>query len=152
MTQARGSRREKVRGRYVRLPEWLLACPAWRSLDCASRCLYIEMARRYGGPNTNNGKIPFSIREAAAQLYIGKGVTHRSFDALIDRGFIKLARNSGFNLKGRVSREWLLTEFPDDRAGVGNIATKDFMTWKPRSGTGQHRQHRPAQATERVTP
>jgi hypothetical protein len=113
--------------RYVRLPEHLLASPAWQSLDGNCRALYIELARRYRGPSSNNGKIPF--REAATSLHIGRSTGQRCFGRLIELGFIKIGKRSGFNLKGRAATEWLLTEFPDDTAGVFTAATKDFMKW-----------------------
>jgi DNA-binding GntR family transcriptional regulator len=120
-------------GRYVRLPEYLLDCPAWQSLDCAARCLYVELARRYRGPDSNNGKIPYSVREAASALRISKDTANRALLDLQERGFLKIAKDSGFNIKGRISREWLLTEFPDDRSGQHVQATKEFMTWSPQN-------------------
>lgn len=124
------TRRELPAGRYVSLREYLLASAAWESLDCNSRCLYIELLRRYRGPDSNNGKIPFSVREAASSLRVGRSTADRCFDALQDRGFVKIGKLSGFNMKGRVSTEWLLTEFPDDTK-TGVLATKDFMKWSP---------------------
>jgi hypothetical protein len=123
-------RREKPAGRYIQLREYMLASPAWQSLDCISRCLYIELARRYRGPNSNNGKIPLSVREAASALGCGKSTAGRCFDQLRDYGFIKIGKLSGFNMKGRVSTEWLLTEFPDDTL-TGALPSKDFMKWVP---------------------
>lgn len=119
-------------GRYVRLPEWMLASPAWRALDGNCRALYVEIARRYRGPNSNNGRIPFSVREAASALSIGRSTAQRCFERLREHGFLRVGRRSGFNNKGRVSTEWLLTEFPDDTATSGAIAaSKDFMKWAP---------------------
>jgi hypothetical protein len=54
---------------------------------------------------------------------------------------VKIAKDSGFNIKGRVSREWLLTEFPDDRSGIHVEPTKEFMRWQP-----------PAKVPERAIP
>ena len=34
-------------------------------------------------------------------------------------------------MKGRISTEWLLTEFPDDTQGTSIMASKDFMKWTP---------------------
>jgi hypothetical protein len=65
-------KREIPAGRYVNLREYMLASPAWQALDCNCRCLYIELARRYRGPASNNGKIPYSVREAATALAIGR--------------------------------------------------------------------------------
>jgi len=117
------------KGRYVALREWMLSSAAWQSLDGNCRALYIELARRYRGPNSNNGKIPFSVREAAEDLHIGRSTAQRCFRTLIETGFLRIGRRSGFNLKGRAATEWLLTEFPDDTTGISVVATKDFMKW-----------------------
>src|ERR1700730_13738868 len=108
---ARGLRTKE---RFVRLPEYMLASLAWQALNGNSRSLYIELARRYRGPNSNNGKIPYSVREAGKTLSVGKSTAHLCFVRLIELGFLKIGKRSGFNMKGRVSTEWLLTEFPDD--------------------------------------
>jgi hypothetical protein len=117
--------------RYVRLTEYMLASPAWQSLDGNCRALYVELARRYRGPNSNNGKIPYSVREAAAALHIGRSTAQRCFHNLTEVGFINVSKRSGFNMKGRVATEWLLTEFPDDTNSMTAVAPKDFMRWTP---------------------
>lgn len=132
MKKQRGSKRERQSGRWVSLSEYLQASLAWQSLDGNSRALYIELARRYRGPNSNNGKIPYSVREAAGSLHVGRSTAQRCFEKLQERGFVEVGKGSGFNVKGRVSTEWLLTEYPDDRSGVANFASKDFMRWQPK--------------------
>jgi hypothetical protein len=117
------------KGRYVALQEYMLASTAWQSLDGNCRALYVELARRYRGPNSNNGKIPFSVREAAGVLHIGRSTAQRCFERLVQTGFLKIGKRSGFNMKGRTATEWLLTEFPDDTAATMASATKDFMRW-----------------------
>jgi DNA-binding transcriptional MocR family regulator len=113
--------------------EYMLASEAWQSLDCTSRALYIELARRYRGPGSNNGKIGYSVREAATALSVGRSTAQRCFEKLTDRGFLKIGKRSGFSMKGRVSTEWLLTEFADDTSGVSGpaFASKEFMRWTP---------------------
>ena len=118
-------------GRHVRLMEFMLASEAWQSLDPVARALYIEISRRYRGPNSNNGKIPYSVREAAAALNVSRNTANRAFHHLEERGFIVAKKHSGFNVKGRTSTEWFLTEFPDDTKTGSNIATKNFMSWTP---------------------
>jgi hypothetical protein len=117
------------KGRYVALQEYMLASIAWQALDGNCRALYVEIARRYRGPNSNNGKIPFSVREAATVLHIGRSTAQRCLHRLMQTGFLKIGKRSGFNMKGRVATEWVLTEFPDDTTGVFATATKDFMKW-----------------------
>jgi DNA-binding GntR family transcriptional regulator len=111
--------------------EFMLASEAWQSLDPVARALYIEISRRYRGPNSNNGKIPYSVREAATALNVHRNTANRAFHHLEERGFVVAKKRSGFNVKGRRATEWLLTEFPDDTQTGTNIATKNFMSWTP---------------------
>jgi hypothetical protein len=143
-------RRETPPGPYVTLREYMLRSPAWRSLDCVDRCLYVETVRRWRGPDTNNGKIPYGAREAAKDLGVSKNTANRSFWKLQDRGFLIEAQRSGFNMKGRTATEWLLTEFPDDRAGKLVPATKDFMRWKPPTDAPEKSEHSPI--SDRISP
>jgi hypothetical protein len=65
------SKRTKVKeSRHVRLYHWFLKSEAWRSLSPNARALYLEIVERYNG--SNNGRIGFSIRDAAEALHIGK--------------------------------------------------------------------------------
>src|SRR5258705_6116856 len=121
----------RSRGRFVSLTEYLLASAAWQALDGNSRALYVEVARRYRGPNSNNGKIPYSVREAAKVLNIGRSTAQRCFGRLIANGFIRISKRSGFSMKGRVATESLLTEIPDDTQATSTTASKDFMRWTP---------------------
>jgi len=123
------------RDRYVRLSEYMLASAAWQSLDGNCRALYVEIARRYRGPSSNNGKIPFSVREAAKALHVGHSTAQRCFEKLQGRGFIKIGKRSGFSVKGRVATEWLLTEFSDDTTATLAPPTKDFMRWTERDAS-----------------
>jgi DNA-binding transcriptional MocR family regulator len=127
--------------------EYMLASPAWQALDGNSRALYIELARRYRGPNSNNGKIPYSVREAAKALSIGRSTAQRCFERLLARGFLRIGKRSGFSMKGRVSTEWLLTEFPDDTQATFTTASKDFMRWMPENSF-----HSPTPDTNSPTP
>lgn len=115
--------------RHVRLYHWLQDSAAWSSLDANARSTYLELARRYAGPGSNNGRIPYSVREIACCLNIGKGTASRAFQKLTDRGFIVPMRKGAFSLKLRHATEWRLTEFPCDVKGTP--ATKDFMRWQP---------------------
>ena len=54
--------------RHIRLYHWLLRSEAWQSLSANARAIYIEMATRYNG--SNNGQIPFSVRDAANRAHI----------------------------------------------------------------------------------
>jgi len=111
--------------RHVRLYFFLLNCPAWHALDSNSRALYIEIAKRYMG--TNNGRIPYSVREGAAELGISPATVSRCLAALAAHGFIVPTKKGAFHYKVRHATEWRLTEHDCN----GQPATKDFMRWSP---------------------
>jgi len=115
--------------RFLKLPHYMLRSVAWRSLSANARTLYVEIASRYNGQN--NGQISYSVREACVAILISTATASRSFNELIDRGFLIVAQNSSFNLKTRLAREWTLTVEPLN----GNPATKDFMKWTMKKPT-----------------
>jgi hypothetical protein len=120
--------------RHVRLYHWMLRSSAWRSLSANARAIYIEMALRYAGPSTNNGRLPYSIREAANSLRIGKSTAARAIAELQDRAFIVPAKPGAFSLKVRHATEWRLTAYPCDVTNA-LVGTKDFMRWQPPTNT-----------------
>jgi DNA-binding transcriptional regulator YhcF (GntR family) len=110
---------------------FMMNTAAWKSLDATARAIYVHMAMRYAGPRSNNGRLPYSVREAAAEFHVGKSTAARAISALIDRGFIVIAKRGAFSRKTRHATEFRLTEFPSD---VDNtLATKDFVHWSQRS-------------------
>jgi hypothetical protein len=110
----------------VGLRFWLLNSAAWNSLPGDARALYIQIAQRYNG--SNNGRIPYSVREAVQALGVSKGQAKYLFDMLLDRGFIICTRRGAFSLKTvKDASEWLLTEYASDHPPA--YATKEFMHW-----------------------
>jgi DNA-binding transcriptional MocR family regulator len=122
--------------------------PAWQSLDATARAIYVEMASRYGGPGSNNGCIPYSVREAASSLRIGKTTAARALERLQQRGFIVPMKKGAFSWKLRHSTEWRLTEFPCDLNSAP--ATKEFMRWCPEIQNAVPPQTQMVPATEPV--
>ncbi len=115
-------------GRYVAISHWMMRTEAWRSLNSVARCAYVELAARYAGPGSNNGRLPYSLREMAKALNVSKMTAHRALHKLQERGFIIEMKRGAFSLKERHATEWRLTEFGDDVTGA--LATKDFARWK----------------------
>jgi DNA-binding transcriptional regulator YhcF (GntR family) len=105
---------------------WLLKSPAWLSLTAAERAVYIQLASRYNG--SNNGKVAFSVRDAARECRISKDTAGRAYKALVAKGFIEVKTPGGFSRKVRHAAEWLLTEYRDDVSL--EIPKKTFMHWK----------------------
>lgn len=113
--------------RHVRLYHWVMDTAAWRDLGPVDRSLYIEIARRYAGPNSNNGRIPYAVRDGAKALGISAATASRGLKVLQEHGFIVSMKLGGFNVKQRHATEWRLTEFPCDVTNA--IASKEFARW-----------------------
>lgn len=121
-------KQRKAKGsRYVQLFHFMLNCPAWRSLSPVARAVYVQIASRYMG--SNNGRIPYAVREGEDELGVGKSTVQRALNDLVQRGFIVLVKDSKFTQKLKHAREWRLTEHFCDISQ--RSATKDFMRWEP---------------------
>jgi hypothetical protein len=119
--------RSDKEARHVRLYHWILKTPAWKSLNANARAIYIEMTARYHG--SNNGQIPYAVREAAKSLRIGKSTAAIAIEMLEDRGFIVAVTEGHFRRKDRHATEWRLTEFGCDVTHA--LPSKDFTRWSP---------------------
>jgi hypothetical protein len=121
--------RSKKSARHVRLHHWMMQTEAWKSLSGNQRAILVEMAARYNG--SNNGRIHFSIREAAAAVHVSKATAARDLAVLQDRGFIVARIRGGFNVKDKRAQatEWRLTEFNCDVTGA--LPSKEFARWSP---------------------
>ena len=115
--------------RHVRVYHWVMQTPAWKSLNGNQRAIYIELAARYAGPGSNNGKIHYSVREATDSLRIGKSTAARDLQALQERGFIVPMTKGAFSVKLKIATTWRLTEYPCDVTHT--LPTKDFVRWTP---------------------
>lgn len=153
-------RTRKVRytdhSRWVGLPHYMTRCaawaaaldkdgkPLWRPISPNAKALFIEVWKRYNG--INNGAIAYSVREAAA-IGLSRSTADRAFDELIARGFLVVARSSGFNVKTRESRLWRVTALPT----TSTPATNDFMKWSPQPSPEKNLQshQRDAQSHQR---
>jgi hypothetical protein len=100
--------------------------PAWQSLSGSAKALYVELASLYFG--TNNGRIVYSVRQAAKALKVSKDTAARTFEELQKRGFIVVQKKGGFNLRERKGQatEWRLTEYAH---GSDITGTKEFANW-----------------------
>jgi hypothetical protein len=113
--------------RHVRLYHYLMQTKAWQSLKALERSIYVEISARYAGDGSNNGRIGYSIREAASTFKVGKSSAARALETLQDRGFIVARKKGAFSLKSRHSTEWRLTEFGCDLTGA--LPSKEFARW-----------------------
>jgi hypothetical protein len=102
--------------RYFQLHHYMLKCDAWRALSAPARAVYVQVGSRYNG--ANNGKLAFSVRDAASECDLAKDTAARVFKELVTRGFIEETRHGTLSKKTRVASEWRLTAFKCDLTGA----------------------------------
>lgn len=123
-----------VNEQFVKLPFWMLACPAYRSLKPGPRALLVEFHGRFNG--INNGRIIFSAREMAREINVSDRQTIAKYVRELEAaGFIQAMQRGGFNRKSPTesrATEWALTLF-----SIGDQpASKTFMSWRPEKNNG----------------
>jgi DNA-binding transcriptional MocR family regulator len=115
------------------------------TLNPNAKALLLAVWERHNG--LNNGEISYSVREASA-IGLSKDQASRAFAQLTERGFLKIHRNSVFDLKTKEARTWELAAESCD----GNSPSRDFMRWSPTPSENKTRSHqRDAQSHQRDT-
>lgn len=137
--------KRKGRAKFIMIDGFVKRSAAWQALTPNDRATYLELKWRYDG--LNNGRIGLGNRELAEELKSSKDTARRSLDNLIEKGFLRKAKASGFSVKHRAATEWLLTEYRCDVSG--HLPTKDFMRWQPENK--QQAQQKDTQAHHKDT-
>ena len=109
--------------RYFQLHHYMLKTDAWRALSAAARAIYIQIGSRYNG--ANNGRLAFSVRDAASECRLNKDTAGKALKELVDLGFIEETRHGGLSRKTRIASEWRMTAFRCDLTGA--MKTCAFM-------------------------
>jgi DNA-binding transcriptional regulator YhcF (GntR family) len=122
-------RRNRHGPKFVRLFHWMLDTPAWRSLSGWAMAAYLDLAANYNG--TNNGELYLPIRKFTEGRDCSPATAARAINELVDKGFVEITRNSGFNIKShkRQARTFRLTVFFCDL--TKSAASNTFTKWKP---------------------
>ena len=113
---ARKHAQEEHKGRYFALHHYMLKTDAWRALSAPARAVYIQIGFRYDG--FNNGRIAFSVRDAASECGLANNTASKAFKELVALGFIEETRHGGLSRKTRIASEWRLTAFKCDLTGA----------------------------------
>ncbi len=109
--------------KFVKLTLHLMKSQACLSLSGYSFKLLAFMMLKYNG--SNNGEIPFSVREASKLLNCADNTSQNTFRELERKGFILVVKKGTFNRKNRHATEWALTEY-----SIGDKApTKNYRQW-----------------------
>jgi hypothetical protein len=83
MSKHRGLKEQRKIDRYVALFHWMMDTPAWKTLPPAARAIYVGLARHYN--SRNNGRIGYSVRQAAQDANVNKNTAHRMLSLLQER-------------------------------------------------------------------
>ena len=118
---------------FIQVYKWLWDSEVFNTLGPYSKLLYLAIRKRYNG--NNNGDIPYSYREAEAELNCSNKPIPRAFRELQERGFIVPTTKGAFSWKRRFegvgrATTWRLTELPQDYPMPAQ-PTLDFKQWKP---------------------
>jgi Winged helix-turn-helix DNA-binding len=124
---ARSRYKRKGKSKFIMIDGYIMRSAAWKALTANERASYLEVKWRFDG--LNNGRIGLGCRELAEAIGVSKDTAKRCLDNLQAKGFIRMIKRSGFNVKNRAATEWRLTEYKCDV--TGQLATKDFMRWTP---------------------
>jgi len=111
---------------FVQVFRWMMDTAAWRDLSLGARATYVELKALFNG--SNNGRIAFGAREAAALIAMSPSSANRFLQELEEHGFIRRQQASSFGQKKLVT-EWRLTELRNDV--VPDVPSKEFMYWRP---------------------
>jgi hypothetical protein len=106
---------DERKDRYFQLHHYMMKTDAWRVLSAAARAVYLQIGFRYDG--SNNGRISFSVRDAASECGLARDTAGRAFKELMDLGFIEERRHGSLSRKTRIASEWRLTAFKCDLTG-----------------------------------
>jgi hypothetical protein len=110
------NRLDERKDRYFQLHHYMMKTDAWKALSAAARAVYLQIGFRYDG--SNNGKIAYSVRDAATECLLAKETAGRVFKELVDLGFIEETRHGSLSRKTRIASEWRLTAFKCDLTGA----------------------------------
>tara|TARA_A100001015_G_C15021480_1_gene728204 strand:- start:387 stop:800 length:414 start_codon:yes stop_codon:yes gene_type:complete len=120
----RRNKHKVLKGGHMAIPYSVWDSDAMKDCDAIAKSVFIEFLRRYNG--FNNGEISMSVRELSKNLSISIGTANKKIHRLIKVGLIRITKNSGFNVKGRLAREFEITFHPCNKMPAKNT----FKQWK----------------------
>jgi DNA-binding HxlR family transcriptional regulator len=124
--------RSKGGERHIRVPFYLMNCPAWRSLRPVERAVYVEALAFYRGDN--NGYIALGVRILSERLNISKDTASRALRQLEDHGFIETTYIGTFRRHEHRASEYRFTHLQCNRDH--RRASHEFMQWQKSTNHG----------------
>lgn len=113
--------------RYVKMIQKVMRHPAFIALSGNAKALYPHIKMYAFG--SNNGKVRFTVAEAARVLGVSMNTANKAFHDLQAKGFLVLTDFGMLGVEGkRCSPTYAVTEFPIPPEVVPRMS---FLTWTP---------------------
>ena len=122
--------RSKSGDKFVKVFLCTMQSPAWQALSPYAQRLYPWLLLEFNGPHhNNNGRISYSVRQAARALGCNTETARRAFLNLQAKGFLVVTRCAGPGAAGKVrSHEYQITELG---TAAKPVPRKLYRDWKP---------------------
>ena len=119
----------KAAGKFAPMHLKLMTTPAWRALSTVAQALYPWLILEWKGPKfNNNGKISFSVRQAAEAIGVSRNTAAKGFRELQAKGFIKVKRGASLGVSGHGKcPEYEVTDVP--LLENGRVANQNYLNW-----------------------
>lgn len=126
----REKRNEQRVEHWTKLIRNMMDTPAWRALSSTAQALYPWIKLEWKGAQyNNNGRLQFSVRQAAEAMGVNKDTANRAFIDLQLKGFIVVTQEARLGVGG-AARSSLLEitelELPGQQG-----SRKLYLEWQP---------------------
>lgn len=146
---------------YTTIQRALMKTPAWRALSTTAQALYPWLRLEWHGPNANNnGKLQFSVRQAAAAMGVATNTAAAAFHSLQAKGFLVMTEPAALGVEGYAKcPSYELTELP--LPGGSGKGKQLYLLWSEggdfsverspaNNPTGRRKKQRPVSETKTV--
>lgn len=108
----RDKRSERQTEHFTKLIRQTMQTEAWRALSPYAQAVYPWIKLEWRGPSANNnGRIQFSVRQAAYAVGINRKTAARAFHDLQAKGFLVMTSPAKLGLGGQATSPcWEITE------------------------------------------
>lgn len=125
-------KRNEARGdHFTKMVRITMQTEAWRALSPTAQALYPWIKLEWRGPAANNnGKLKFSVRQAARAMGVGTNTAGRAFHDLQAKGFIVVTKPAHLGTAGKAQcPEFEVTEIGLPHSDT-NTGRRLFKEWK----------------------
>ncbi len=115
---------------YTTMNRFMMSTPAWRALSTVAQAVYPFLKLEWHGPKfNNNGKIRFSVRQAAEAIGVCPNTANKAFHELQAKGFTVVMEKGALGVRGMArGPSYEITELGTPGCNTPRMLYKD---WRP---------------------